>query len=79
MDNPIFFHIFNDDKNKLETQRIIKLSIFIVFSIFFILLIDVYKRQVYVTKAYLIIYGHTFFLVDICRKKIYNIFCFSNK
>lgn len=40
MDNPIFFHIFNDDKNKLETQRIIKLSIFIVFSIFFILLID---------------------------------------
>ena len=38
MDNPIFFHIFNDDKNKLETQRIIKLSIFIVFSIFFILL-----------------------------------------
>ena len=40
MDNPIFFHIFNDDKNKLETQRTIKLSIFIVFSIFSILIID---------------------------------------
>ena len=33
MDNPIFFHIFNDDKNKLETQRIIKLSIFIEIKI----------------------------------------------
>ncbi|EOU1857532.1 PAS domain-containing sensor histidine kinase, partial [Clostridium perfringens] len=40
MDNSIFFHIFNDDKNKLETKRIIKLSIFIVFSIFFILTLD---------------------------------------
>lgn len=40
MDNQIFFHIFNDEKNKLKTQSIIKLSIFIVFSIFLILLIN---------------------------------------
>lgn len=40
MDNQIFFHIFNDDKNKIETQRTIKLSIFIVFSMFFIFLLD---------------------------------------
>lgn len=40
MDNQIFFHIFNDEKDKLKTQSIIKLSIFIVFSIFLILLIN---------------------------------------
>lgn len=44
MDNKIFFHIFNDDKNKFETRKIIKFSILIVFSMFFIFLLDlIYK------------------------------------
>lgn len=44
MDNKIFFHIFNDDKNKFETRKTIKFSILIVFSMFFIFLLDlIYK------------------------------------
>lgn len=44
MDNKIFFHIFNDDKNKFETRKTIKFSILIIFSMFFIFLLDlIYK------------------------------------
>ncbi|ELC8443917.1 PAS domain-containing sensor histidine kinase [Clostridium perfringens] len=44
MDNKIFFHIFNDDKNKFKTRKTIKFSILIVFSMFFIFLLDlIYK------------------------------------
>lgn len=50
MDSQIFFHIFNDDKDKLETKNMIKLTTYLVFSIFFILILDLFYK-VFIRKS----------------------------